>query len=652
MRTKVTFILLFLNAALFLFIFHFERDWRTERAALDVRRRVLGSEAADIRTLEVVQDGTTRFRIEKRGTTWFLTQPVDWPANARAVENILNELQLLDDDTSFTVKDVLKNGLSLASYGLDHPRLVVTFTSGGPDTTGGAPIQTSLEIGDTAREGQRLYLLSPDGSRVHVVGRELADELTLPLDQLRSDTVLTIPVFEARSLTLQSGGGRIHIRRDSGRWLFDTPIQARANTDATELAINSLDALRVRAFVPADPANPPSANPQIRATIEGDDRTETLLIGQPAPAAPGARPGAPVATLAQFEEGDTLRPAVFTIDIPQKLLDTLRNARDELRERRILDFEPGSVTTITLDDPNQPELTLQRLEGPVGSAGASWQILLHGDGNAGLQTLPADRAAVEGLLRRLALLSARKFQSDAPQAADLENWGFNRPERQVTLAFAPQAAGTGGQPAAPAAPVVLQIGLPTQPNGLAYARLTTSPSVYAVDADILNGTAVLPWVWRDTLLRDLPAGARITGIRITDLASGAQAFSWSDGQAAAPSPAVSALLQALHTLRARTFMPGAFSPRGAENAAGEDRPWRYRLDADIALPSGARGVATSRSTLWLTERLAGDLQVAGSEEFNAEFAIPQPFLDALWTLLYGARDPGPIPAPAASRAAP
>ena len=52
MRTKVTLVLIFLNVALFFFIFKFERNWRTEAASLEARRRVLGPEAADIRAVE------------------------------------------------------------------------------------------------------------------------------------------------------------------------------------------------------------------------------------------------------------------------------------------------------------------------------------------------------------------------------------------------------------------------------------------------------------------------------------------------------------------------------------------------------------------------------------------------------------------------
>jgi len=56
-RTKVTLVLVFLNVALFFFIFKFERSWRTERRRRwEARRHVLGSEAADIRVLSVTNN--------------------------------------------------------------------------------------------------------------------------------------------------------------------------------------------------------------------------------------------------------------------------------------------------------------------------------------------------------------------------------------------------------------------------------------------------------------------------------------------------------------------------------------------------------------------------------------------------------------------
>src|SRR5476651_574632 len=107
MRSKVTLVLLFLNVALFFFIFYFERDWRIERASREARRRVLGAEAANIRTLEVVSTVPgASFSLQRRGDAWFLTKPVEWPANPVAVSHILNELQVLENVASFSTKDL------------------------------------------------------------------------------------------------------------------------------------------------------------------------------------------------------------------------------------------------------------------------------------------------------------------------------------------------------------------------------------------------------------------------------------------------------------------------------------------------------------------------------------------------------------------
>ena len=113
-------------------------------------------------------------------------------------------------------------------------------------------------------------------------------------------------------------------------------------------------------------------------------------------------------------------------------------------------------------------------------------------------------------------------------------------------------------------------------------------------------------------------------------------------------PAVAQVLSQLHTLRAKAFLLDQYADH--VNAAGEDRPWRYRLEATATLVGGA-GEQTSTTTLFLTPRLGGDLQVAGSPDagINAVFSVEQPLLDALWVLTEGPRDPGPPAAPAPAK---
>jgi hypothetical protein len=372
-----------------------------------------------------------------------------------------------------------------------------------------------------------------------------------------------------------------------------------------------------------------------------------LFIGEPVP--PAVAAARPVATatappvpeyFAQLEG----RSAVFTVAIPPPLMESLRNAQENLREKRILEFDTAAVTKIELSSPmqpNQPSIALQRLEPPAGQAAnvaPPWQVVRSGAGTQGPETLSAERTAVQRLLQQLSLLTARSFKSDAPTGADLEEWGFNRPLREVTLTL----AGT-------AAPIVLRIGTDATRDAY-YARVGTAidpgNSIYQVSPEIVQDLPLAPVAWRDRAVAEpLPANARITSLKLTDLAAKQVLFGAEFNAAGEPAEpardpkAVKDLMAALRALRAKEFVPGGFAEK--VNAAGDERPWRFQLDINIVAP-GSGGIDESRTkTLLLTERVGGNQQFAGSKELNTIFGLEQPVIDALWSLAYGNRDPGP-----------
>ena len=655
MRTKVTLVLIFLNVALFFFIFKFERNWRTEAASRESRRRVLGPEAADIRSLEVTNTapGAVSFSLQRNRDSWFLTKPVDWPANPHAASTMVLALQLLDHETAFAVADLPKNNLSLADYGLDKPKIIVAFSSSDPAAGGSVRPTTQLRIGDTTKDGKRLYVLSPDGERVHIVNRSLADSLTIPLEQLRADTLLSIRVFEARSLSvLQTGNGdtsragvpgvRVRIRFDGARWRFESPHTAPASKTAVELVINELNALHAKSFPATAPT--PSSAPLLRIIIEGNNRQETLFIGEPVPppaAARTASPGTPAVPeyYAQLEG----RSAVFTVAIPASLMETLRNAQENLREKRILEFDSAAVTKIELSSPmqpNQPPLALQRLEPPAGQAAnvaPPWQVVRRREGAQGPETFPAERAAIQRLLQQLSLLTAKTFKSDAPTSSDLEEWGFYRPMRDVTLSL----AGNG-------LPIVLRIGTDAARDTY-YARVGTTvdpgTSIYQINPEIVQDLSLAPTAWRDRAISEpLPPTARITSLKLTDLETKQSLFETSFDPAGEPSTpprdpkAVKDVVAALRALRAKEIVAGGFTQTVTN--AGEERPWRFQLDATIVAPGPGGLDQSTTKTLLLTERLGGNQQFAGAKDLDIVFSLEQPLVDALWSLAYGQRDPG------------
>jgi hypothetical protein len=413
-----------------------------------------------------------------------------------------------------------------------------------------------------------------------------------------------------------------------------------------KVAINGLNALRPKTFLnPTASTTLPSAAPLLRIGLEGNNRFETLFLGEPVPPAAGAKPATPGADVEYYGQIEG-RPALFTVAVPAALVDKLRNAPEKLRETQILDFDRQAVTSIALTAPSGVPLVLQRLEAPANSAdGAAWQVVRRGDGAQGLQTTPADRAAVKRLLDQLSQLSATAFTSDTPPAADLEKWGFNRPEREITLTLAgpvaPAPLPGANAPAAANTTLVLRLGTDAQRH--VYARVGNEPnaSVYAVEADLAAEFPVEPLAWRDRALPLIPSNARVTALKLTDLPARRVAFETTfdaNGQPVAPArlgEAAQKLTKLLPAFRVKRFRP---EPFGAE-----ERPWKYQLDVTFVLPAGAAAEQTDTKTLFLGERQGGAEQLGGAKDLNLLFDLDQPFLDALFPLAEGQRDPGPPP---------
>jgi len=683
-RSKFTLLLLALNLALFGYLVVTER-WVTPDKVEENRKRVLGPEAADLAEIEIATrvapaspsatpppDSVIRLKRDPKSGAWLLAAPLEWPANDFAVRLILNQLQFLENETGFLVSDLDRNGQTLADYGLAEPRIVVTCTPAAPKPAEGAPAQPApkpfvLKIGATAAVGDRLYILSPDERRIHVANprasENLLSALTLDLARLRSDQLFTIPVFEARALTLQSGAAnsaRTRLRREQSRWTFEAPITARAAKTPVELAVNDLNALRVARFLPADSA--PSfeaaglATPRLRVTLEGNARRETLLLGAPVatPAAPGGTPSpasasaapdaeAPVELYARLEWGvvstpaDTKRPVLFTVQVPAGLLQTLEQAQTALRDKRVLDLDPARVTALSLAAPGFPELRIQKLDS--NASAPAWQIAAPAAG----APLRADPRLVERLLQRLQLLEAvsprpaavpppSPFVSDAPSAADLERLGFNRPERVVTLQLAAPASTSGG-PAPAASELVLELAQPVVAGPELYARVAGQPFIYSVPPDTLEQIPVAPLVFRDRALARLPDATRITRlvIRRASTPEAPHLLDFSPGAEAPPAP-VAALLAGLRELRAQSIDRETYP--ATVPVDGVEKPWAYTLEATLD-PAPAAGPLR----LSLAERGGGATQLAGSEALGLVFTLEQPVLDALWQLLYRAPKP-------------
>lgn len=609
MRFKLTVILVLLNIALFGVIFYMDKEAASEHRFAMEHRLVLAPglvQEADSLRIEGSQL-QQKWVMTRRADEWFLTEPVQWPANYFAVNRILNQLKFLEWETRFSVDEIKKSGRSLADYGLDEPKAILTIRR--------AEKETLISIGESTQIGNRLYILSPDQTEVYVINRELLDSISIDLEELRSQKIFDIPLFEVRSISMQKSTNQrnpaMRLTRGQDGWKFEAPIQIAADSQRVEAVINNLNGLSVISFYSPDPAAQGLNNPSIRLTIEGNNRREMILLGNSVPLESG-----PLQYYAKLADS----PTVFTV--PAAPFDTLWETQENLRDKNFLSFDPRELTAIeiSLADLN---VTLQKLE-----TGA-WRVLQMKAGG-GLDTWTADPKVTVNVIKELAEVEAQRFVSNAPSASDLKDYGLVEPQRRIILRTDTEKT--------------LLLGDIDVNENLIYAKLDAEPFVYKVETSLLHLLKVNALHYRHRVLEEQPRAARIQTIllrnleednTLLELSIEPNSETWTDVLKDRPEEereAVLSLVENLRRFEVKDYLRNTFSD--AFNLdTGKALPWKFKLTAEINLPGGSEAQVLTR-TYFFTERVGGTTQFGGSPHHKVVFTVNQKLLDALFTLTF------------------
>lgn len=609
MRFRLTIILVFLNVVLFTMLYFLARKpsglGSSERALLP-QGVVQGAEKIQIETPLTGE----KWMIEKRATAWHITSPVLWPANPFAVSRILNQLQFLEEITRFTVGDIEDSGQSLADFGLDPPNATLTLHHRGG--------QSQIAIGQGTEVGNRLYVLSPDHADVVVVNRELFDSITFELEAMRSQEIFDIPLFETRSLSLKIDDLPVRIARDGDRWKFEAPVETMADTARVESAITRLTGMRLVAFLEAGQEVHGLDSPRMRLTLEGNNRRQTVIIGN------RVEDNLQISRhYAKLADNNTI------FILPAEPLSDFFDAMDRLRERRFIQLDRDTITSITISAGGR-STQLQKLEQ------GSWQVPVK-NLKGSLIVWPADPTVIDKLLETILNLQAFTFVSDSPSAADLENFGFNDPQRRLVV----QAAGQQSS---------ILIGNFIRAEQAFYVKVKESPFVYQIeDTHLLSVLALRPLHYRLRILEEQPPSAQVLSISLTDLASTELLFSIGSevpveteeisgnlesgidralaGLAEEDRPAAGQFISQARKFSVKSF----FSEQNTDGHQYGDEflPWRYLLRAHLQFPGGEEAQIRTREFTF-TERIDGTTQIGYSRKHATAFALTQELIDAIF----------------------
>ena len=255
---------------------------------------VLNTKPADLRDYHLVRIDTNvldRITIDVPGKgkavlarsdgNWTIASRNNAPADSGAIRRLIDRLQ--NERVTKFVEDVASN---LPKYGLDKPRLQLTFSSFASENTAESKAgeQPFATIAFGKEDGNNVYARLTDEPFVVAVGRGLADQIpTDPLQwqelsifKFKPDEIHRLSITTDKELSLERGGN------NQWHWLKGSGEIDRTNLQSLLNTLSSLHAMRwLGATKPQDGFEKPQFT--LAFTTSPDNKTShKLIIGAPA----------------------------------------------------------------------------------------------------------------------------------------------------------------------------------------------------------------------------------------------------------------------------------------------------------------------------------------------------------------------------------
>jgi len=413
-RGRSTAILAVLAAALGAYIYFVDRFHSPAPAdAPEVKGKVFaGVDAAKVEEVRIDRKSGESATIRKVNGAWRVAAPIDVAADESEASNLASNLATADIQ-----RVVDEKPKDLAAFGLDKPRVTLTFkTAGGPPRT--------LLVGDKNPTGSDLYARLPDSPRVFLVSGYLDGTFDKGLFQLRDKRILAFDREKVDRIDLTAGTTAVSVARQAEVWSVTKPWAARADFGVIESVLSRLSSGQMKAIAwdPSAPASTAAAAPtpgakaapglappaagkphtlkefgldpaERRLTLGAGSTSAELLLGKASPEG-------------DVYAKDARRDLVFTIE--KALADDLSRQPADFRAKDVFAFRAFTGTRLEIARGGKTFL-FERKKGPEKDATEKW-----------VQVQPAktvDEAKIEDLVGKVSTLRAESFVDALPAGA-------------------------------------------------------------------------------------------------------------------------------------------------------------------------------------------------------------------------------------------
>lgn len=460
MNSKTTGVWFVIAAALLAFIFVFEHYLRPVMAG--PAPLLPNLRPAAVTSVQVFPSGAQEISASRTNGGWVLTRPVSYPAQAAAIEALLDALQKLAP-AKFSAAELREHTNSETEFGFENPQARFVIAAGDQSW--------QLNLGKMTAPGDQVYLQVTGVDGAFVADAGWLKFLPRSADEWR-DTALVHAGqsdFDWIVLTNNAKGIAIELRRDPTNhlWHMIRPLPARADADRITGALQRLASASVTRFITDDPKADLAAFGLQPADLDlwlgsGTNLVAAIHVGN-------SPTNDPTQVYAKREGWNTV------LTTAGESLAPWRGAPNDFRDSRLFELT-APVAEIEVRGQNNFILRQQGTN--------DWKIV--GEKYA------ADADTVQLFIQTLASLRIAEFVKTVVTAPDLSAYGLAAPQREIILRS--KAGDTNA--------VIAQLSFGAAQTNEVFVRCGGEDFIYAVTTRDFNRLPEADWEFRDLRIWD------------------------------------------------------------------------------------------------------------------------------------------------------
>jgi len=617
MKSKTTLILLVITAAVFAYMFFYERKAPTTEEAKRQAQNVVNFSREKIDGI-VIQNGDDKIDMRRRDKTWRLETPIKDQADSSLIENLLLDLESWQKDATIPAKELEADKNKLNEYGLSKPKLRLKLR--------GHDAPPEILFGkDAALEG-KMYVRLENSKETFLAAQSIRKEIEKKAEEFRDKKLTDLVTAQVSRVVLKTATGEMELQKKGDHWEIAKPLRARGDDQKIADLIAQITTARIQQFVAEDRGDLHPyglAEPRGSITLFAQDdksagRTDSSRGEQGQVLQIGG-------VLEKEKDQVYVRfsSRAFVYTLPKKIEEILNTKPNDVRDRHLVRIDTNILDRITIDAPGKGKTLLARQE-------ENWTI-------ASRNNAPANSSEVRRLIDTLQNEQVTRFVEGV--ASDLPKYGLDKPQLQLTFSsFASENTAetkAGERPFA-----TIAFGKVDGDN--VYARVGDEPFIVAARRGLLAQIFTDPLQWQELSIfkfkpEQIHRFSVVTDKELSFVRGANDQWSWVKGGGAIDQKNVQSLLNTLSVLHAVRWV-GSTTPQHTFDkpqlvitfTTSPDDKASHKLTVGGAAPDG----------MWF----------ARLDEREGIFVISNPDFNALKLPLVTQTTPTPAPSPSPSAA--